>query len=431
MPRDALHKLRFSPHERHYTITRGSLRLSREITASRSAWEEWLNTVSSFAFEDREGGHCTIRKERLQRGGVYWYAYRSIRGRTKKRYLGKTADLTLSRLEEVSARFTAEERKVFQAVITHQQLQMAPNHRPSGVVPLLESKLHPPQLPALLVERTRLCAWLDTSLAHKLTLLLAPAGFGKTTLVNQWLATRSAGPALPAASWVSLEASDNDPLRFWRYVMTASQKLLGQERQASGQEALALLTAAIHPPFDPSPIEMALTHLLNALADPSCRGLLVLDDYHAISEPRIHETLAFFIDHLPKSVHVLLLSRTEPVLPLLRWRSRGEVSELHGADLRFSPEETAAFLRQTLPISLSEAALTRLDSFLEGWVAGLRLLSLTLSGWRTGAAVEQALLSLGERADFSNRQTRGADFPHRSLLDYFVTEILETQPEPM
>jgi LuxR family maltose regulon positive regulatory protein len=392
MPRDTLYLLSFSPHEQRYTITNGSLRLSPEITAKKSAWEEWLTTVASFAFEDREGRHSTIRKERLQRGDGYWYAYRSIQGRTKKRYVGRTADLTLSRLEEVSTRFMAEEGKAFQDILTHQQLPMAPNHRPSGVVVLLETKLHPPQLPAWLVERTRLRAWLDRSLAHKLTLLLAPAGFGKTTLVNQWLATRSAAPAVPAASWVSFEASDNDPLRFWRYVMTACQRLLGQERRAEGQVALALLTAALHPPFDSPPLEMALTHLLNALADPSCEGLLVLDDYHAISEPRIHETLAFFIDHLPRSVHVLLLSRAEPDLPLLRWRARGEVSELHAADLRFSPEETAAFLGQTLPICLSEAALTRLDSSLEGWAAGLRLLSLMLSRWRTSQAVEQALL---------------------------------------
>ncbi len=166
MPRDDLYKLRFSPHEQRYTITYGSLRLSREITAKKSAWEEWLNSVSSFAFEDREGGHCTIRKERLQRGDAYWYAYRSIQGRTKKRYLGRTADLTLSRLEEVSTHFTAGERKAFQAVFTQKPRKYAPNQRPSGVVPLLETKLHPPQLPAWLVERTHLYAWLDTSLAQ-------------------------------------------------------------------------------------------------------------------------------------------------------------------------------------------------------------------------------------------------------------------------
>src|SRR5260370_8862831 len=107
---------------------------------------------------------------------------------------------------------------------------------------------------------------------------------------------------------------------------------------------------------------MALTRLLNALADPSSGGLLVLDDYHAISEPLIHQTLAFFIDHLPTNVHVLLLSRTEPDFPLLRFRARGELSELHAPDLRFSLHETPPFLRHPLPVPLSAPTLTRLDT---------------------------------------------------------------------
>jgi LuxR family maltose regulon positive regulatory protein len=233
-------------------------------------------------------------------------------------------------------------------------------------------------------------------------------------------------------AWVSLDAGDNDPLRFWRYVMTACQKLLGQERQAAGRIALSLLTAAIHPPFDAPPINMALTHLLNALADPSSSGLLILDDYHMISEARIHEMLAFFIDYLPTTVHVLLLSRAEPELPLLRWRARGELSELHGADLRFSSDETATFLHQTLPVSPSAEALSQIEKSLEGWAAGLRLLSLTLSGWQDLQAIEQALLSLGKRTDFAKPGlTLGADSPRRYLLDYFVSELFETQPEPI
>jgi LuxR family maltose regulon positive regulatory protein len=423
MARNTLYLLRFSLHEQRYIITNGSLELSLAITTSDHAWQTWLATISSFAFEDRAGGHYTIRKERLQRGDAYWYAYRSIQGHTKKRYLGRTADLTLSRLEEVGARFIEGEKKVIQSVPIHQQRQLNPNLKTSGVALLLETKLHPPQLLARLVERTRLRVQLDISLTHKLTLLLAPAGFGKTTLVNQWLATHSIQPARPTASWVSLDTGDNNPQRFWRYVMTACQRLLGQEQIAAGQAALSILTTAIHPPFDPPPIDLALTHLLNALAGPSSGGLLVLDDYHVISEPRIHETLAFFIDHLPTTIHVLLLSRAEPDLPLLRWSARGELYQLHGADLRFSSEETAIFLQQALPFSLSASALTQLDSSLEGWAAGLRLLSLTLSRWHTSQAVEQALLSLGAQADISS--------PHRSLLDYFVTEILEAQSEPI
>jgi LuxR family maltose regulon positive regulatory protein len=425
MPRGVLHLLCWSQQEQRYIITISEHILSSEITTSPDAWTRWLDGVSSFAFENRLGVHCTIRKERLQRGDAYWYAYRSIQGRTKKRYLGKTADLSFELLEEISTRFTTEEREATPSALTPKARQTATKRRiaPSASPPLLEIKLHPPQLPALLVERTRLLVRLDISFAHKLTLLLAPAGFGKTTLVNQWLSARSTPPTFAATSWISLDAADNDPLRFWRYVMTACQTLQGQEQRASGQTALALLTAAIHPPFEQPPMEMALTRLLNDLARPSSGGLLVLDDYHAITEPRIHETLAFFIDHLPKSVHVLLLSRAEPPLPLLRWRVKGELCELHRADLRFSPQETADFLQQALPHTLSETVLARLDESLEGWAAGLRLLSLTLSGWRTSHAVEQALLSLGEHADHSS--------PHSSLLDYLMSEIFATQPEPI
>jgi LuxR family maltose regulon positive regulatory protein len=340
MARNSLYLLSFLPHTQGYVITRDGLSLAPETTTSPQFWEAWLNTITSFAFEGRSGGHCTIRKERLQRGDAYWYAYRSIQGRTKKRYLGKTSDLTLERLEEISALFTAQEcteQEYAQSV----QPQMQEEQKALNMMPLLETKLHPPRLAVSLVERTRLLERLNASLAYKLTLVLAAAGSGKTTLVNQWLAAQGcigdpqASPAsrlqsrassFKSVAWVSLDTSDNDPLRFWRYVMTACQKLLGQGSQAAGQMAISLLTTAIRPPFDAPPINMALTHLLNALADPSSGGLLVLDDYHMISEARIHTMLTFFIDHLPATVHVLLLSRAEPELPLLRWRAEGELS---------------------------------------------------------------------------------------------------------
>ena len=416
----SLHLLRWSSQDQGYIITMGSAMLSPEITASRDAWILWLDTVSSFAFESRSGEHCTVRKERLQRGDVYWYAYRSIEGHTKKRYLGKTADLSFAKLEEVVTRFTMESREVSQIASLQQAQPATQSEMASVLTPLLETKLHPSQLPTFLVERTHLLSQLDKGFAYKLTLLLAPAGFGKSTLVHQWLAARDASPAL---AWLSLDSGDNDPLRFWRYIITACQSLLGQEQQASEQAALEFFTSAMHSPFELLSMDTALTGLLNGLAASASGGLLVLDDYHVIIEARIHEALTFFIDHLPATVHVLLLSRSEPPLPLLRWRARGELFELHGADLRFSAQETETFLRQMLPFSLSETALTRLDASLEGWAAGLRLLALALSRWRTPQAIEQALLSLGERAGFSG--------PHRSLLDYFVSEILETQPEPL
>jgi LuxR family maltose regulon positive regulatory protein len=161
--------------------------------------------------------------------------------------------------------------------------------------------------------------------------------------------------------------------------------------------------------------------LLNELTQQQQDGLLVLDDYHVIEEPAIHETLTFFLDYLPTTLHVLLLARSTPPLPLLRWRARGDISELHAADLRFTPEETAAFARRAFSTPLSDAALSQLDASLQGWAAGLRLLSLSLAGQRTGREVERALISLDEQT--------GASSPYRPLLDYFVTEILNAQPE--
>jgi LuxR family maltose regulon positive regulatory protein len=439
--RNTLHLLRWTTQTQRYTLTLGTQTLPSEITSGDEVWTQWLATVSSFAFEGRSGIHCTLRKERLQRGDAYWYAYRSVCGRTKKRYLGRTANLSFAHLEEVSALFANEEQQSQPPAFPTQNEEQDIQHATStaqrtekdtrqtsvpSALPLLETKLHPPLLPVKLVKRTRLLEQLDASLTCKLTLLLAPAGSGKTTLVNQWLSihlpnAKDKSPTNPVMAWLSLDAGDNDPLRFWRYLMTACLKLLVPEQQTSGQAALALLSRLNPSPFEPPALDLALTQLLNALASSPFEGLLVLDDYHAISDSRVHETLAFFIDYLPATIHVLLLSRSEPPLPLLRWRARGEVCELQTSDLRFSTQETAAFFRQALPLELSQTALSRLDTRLEGWAAGLRLLSLTLSKRRTPQAIEQVHLSLGTPDDSADR----------SLLDYFVSEILETQPEPM
>lgn len=405
------------------------------LVVGSAEWFTWLSqdTSTLFSFYTPDGSY-TARKERAgsRRGGWYWKAYRTHQGRLYRAYLGKQEDLTLARLHEIAHTL---EMRVHEAE-HHFPAQTKPfstTHMPGAahrtLAPLLEIKLHPPRLAPGLVARTRLLGRLEACLEHKISLLLAPAGSGKSTLVSQWLATRGASFSLPSTAWVSLDASDNDPLRFWRSVMTVCQRLLAQPQQAEGQAALDLLTTPITAPFDAPPLDMALTRLLNALAVPASPGLLVLDDYHAINETLLHRTLAFFIDHLPAHIHVLLLSRAEPDLPLLRWRARGELFELHTAELRFSPDETATFLRQELPISISEAALNRLDSSLEGWAAGLRLLALTLATWRTSAAVEEALLALGEHVDLSSQQADSASAPRRELLAYFVTEILDTQPE--
>ncbi|MEO7910854.1 MAG: LuxR C-terminal-related transcriptional regulator, partial [Roseiflexaceae bacterium] len=296
-----------------------------------------------------------------------------------------------------------------------------PHPRMSSTPPLLTPKLQLPRLPAGLVARTRLFAQLDAGLARKLTLLAAPAGFGKTTLVASWLAKfRIENEELrkPPDSdnsqfniaWVALDDGDNDPMRFWRYVISACQSFDGQ----LGQSALALLATTLQPPFNPLSHEMLLSPFLNDLARHTRHEILVLEDYHVISEPQIHAAMTFFLDHLPATLHVIILTRNEPPLPLARMRAGGELGELHAADLRFSIEETGRFLHQTIATSLAPEAIRQIDAQLEGWGAGLRLLALALQNRDSPQEIARVL------ATFAGS--------HRPVLDYFVAEVLSAQP---
>lgn len=288
-----------------------------------------------------------------------------------------------------------------------------------GMDELLQTKLAPPRLHARLVARAALLAKLDKGLTCKLTLLSAPAGFGKTTLVGQWSAECGVRNAeLPSqdllhsalhtphsVAWVSLDAGDNDPVRFWRYVITACQ----QFSPKVGAAALVQLRSAQSPPF-----EALLTTLINDLAQLSDRAVLVLEDYHVITAPQIHEQLTFLIDHLPASLHLLITTRQDPPLPLARLRARQELNEISGADLRFSVAEAAAFLEQALGFSLPPALLSRLEARTEGWVTGLHLVALALQTRHELGAIEQFVDT------FSGS--------HRHILEYLAAEVLRVQP---
>ena len=407
MPKLPTYLLHWLEEAQVYELTRNGraeLRLGRE---GGSSWVQFLETHTSFAFQGREG-RLSVIKETRRRGAGYWYAYRTSGRRTVKRYLGSATRVTIMHLEETAGALSRGVESSTQATQEHGETGTRSAHPTSLLLP----KLLPPRLPSALVERPHLLERLDAALAHKITLLVAPAGFGKTTVIGQWLHDRQAKPL----GWVSLDSGDNDLFRFWRSIITACQTF----QPDLGRGTLALLSEATQPPFVAQPPQMALTLLLNEFAQQPQDGRLVLDDYHVIEEPAIHETLTFFLDHLPTTLHILLLSRSEPPLPLLRWRARGELAELHAADLRFTPEETAAFTQQAFSAPLSDAVLKQLDASLQGWAAGLRLLSLSLAGQRSQREVERALTSLGEQT--------GVSSPYRPLLDYFVTEILNAQP---
>lgn len=273
--------------------------------------------------------------------------------------------------------------------------------------PLLTTKLHIPQARRDLVPRPHLFARLNQGLSSKLTLVSAPAGFGKTTLVSTWLATRNAQQELPPAAWVALDAGDNDPVRFWRYVITACQTF----DAAIGQPALSLLHTAQQPSW-----ELVLTTFINDLAQLSGKGILVLEDYHVITAPQIHEMVVFLLDYLPTTLHLIMTTRSDPPLPLARLRAQLDLNELRAANLRFSLSETQTFLQHALSCPLAPEMIERLEARAEGWVTGLRLVALTLQGRPESApqTLEQLLVTLtGSR---------------QHIFAYFITEVLNAQP---
>ena len=263
---------------------------------------------------------------------------------------------------------------------------------------LLRTKLLLPRIPERVIARPRLLDRLGDGLARKLILVAAPAGFGKTTALNQWLVERDADTA-----WISLDERDNDPTRFWAYVVAAIQTL----HPEVGVRALSLLQAP-----QSAPLETILTELLNDLIGVSEDLVLVLDDYHAIEHPEIHEGIAFAVDNLPPPAHVAVISRTEPPLPLPLWRARRQLVELDVDDLRFTREEVADFLNQVMGLGLNPSQVSALEAATEGWIAGLQLAALSMEGEKDLAT--------------SIRSFSGS---HRYVFDYLAQEILERQPE--
>ncbi|GHO94086.1 helix-turn-helix transcriptional regulator [Reticulibacter mediterranei] len=292
--------------------------------------------------------------------------------------------------------------------------QKLPAHLQNGQLQIIEAKLHAPRLSPDLVRREHLLARLDEGRTRKLTLLSAPAGSGKTSLVCQWLTARRADPQFPPLAWIALDAEDNDPQRFWRYVITACQNVLPVDAPDAMQPVFALLQAATQTPFESSALDEVLIALLNALMHVS-EGILVLEDYHVIIAPQIHRTMAFLLDHLPETLHLLIITRNEPPLSLARLRASGNLCEVHMADLRFSIAEIQGFLQQKIRVPLTERIIKQMNIRLDGWAAGLRLLSLALQDQTSQQDVERLLTSFAGN--------------NRPLQVYFVSEVLALQSE--
>lgn len=265
---------------------------------------------------------------------------------------------------------------------------------------LLNTKLNVPPLRPARVQRVELLKRLDKLPEHKLALIAAPAGYGKTALASEW-----AAQSVHQVIWLSIDAGDNDPVRFWDYVIAAVQTVYPQ----MGNQTLPLL----HEP-QPLPVEIILSTLINELAALPELLVLVLDDYHTIEATSIHEGLDFMVEHLPAQLRLVITTRVDPPLPLARMRVRSQLIELRSADLRFSQRQIETFFREVMRLTLTAEQVAALDQRVEGWVAGLQLAALALQGQDDTAAFI---------ASFAG--------DHRYVLDYLGDELLDRQPETL
>ncbi|MCK5646987.1 MAG: hypothetical protein KAH97_09415, partial [Anaerolineales bacterium] len=263
--------------------------------------------------------------------------------------------------------------------------------------PLLHTKLYIPQLPSNHVARPHLVQKLNQGLEGKLTLVAAPAGFGKTSLLSEWV-----HQSAHRVAWLSLDNDDNDLARFLAYVIAAIQEIderIGLDLQTSLQAP------------QPPPIEILLTMLVNEIDTIENNFSLVLDDYQVITTAAIHEAINFLLTNAPPQMHLLIASRADPFLPLPRFRARGQMIELRADDVRFTPQETGVYLNHVMGLGLSSDHIASLQKRTEGWIAGLHLAALSMKGMENPAQFISTLI--------------GDD---RYIIDYLVDEVLAQRP---
>jgi LuxR family maltose regulon positive regulatory protein len=352
------------------------------------AWFIWLDRATSFTFWSEEG-HFTAHKTHAgnRRGGSYWRATRRSRGRLSSFYLGSSPKLTFNRLQEAAH---------FLMTRASSPPPIPPPKKLSYADPLLITRLSIPRLPIQHVSRPRLLISLEQSVQRPVTLISAPAGSGKTTLLAEWARTT----AFPT-TWLSCEEADNDPARFFSYLIAALIQLLAPTDAIENNEGVS--------PYS-GPWEHALIHLLNHL---TCSlqqdAIVILDDAHLLTSDAVQTILRFLLDHLPPCLHLVIGTRVDPSWPLARLRAHNQLSELRTEALRFVSGEVATFV-QAMELPLSAEALHLLTDHTEGWIAGIQLLTLALRGRTDTAAFLHTV-----------------DGSHRFLLEYVSEEILGRQ----
>ncbi len=437
MPKNARYTLNWSPLHQTYELHERQGGGVGDIVSESPAWLAWVSQVSSFAFHGRSGSY-TACKEHKQRGEGYWYAYTRVGGKLLKCYLGRSISLTIPRLEQVAQELWLErpdmslqkERigasRLQCSSIMQEGMAVSPtsvwrshhsatrqgdnaddqkSRRKSTALPtdqLLATKLHVPHPRPHLVHRPRLIQRLDQGMERALTLISAPVGFGKSTLLSDWLASGT----IPVA-WLSLDPQDNEPRRFLSYLLAALQTY---------DSHLAATRQVLYDTLQPPSLEAILTVLINELqmrrTDAQEHFVLVLDNYQVITDQSIHYALSFLLGHLPPQMHLILATREDPPLPLAQLRGRDDLLELRAADLRFIQEEANTFLIDMMGLLLSKEEAEFLLARTEGWITGLQLAAFSLQGRDDPEAFITA---------FSGS--------HHYVVDYLLEEVLNRQSE--
>ena len=378
------------------------------IDVGSPEWTSWLQEANtrSFAFRG-DAGVYTARKE-TQGSRSYWYAYRRREGKVRKAYIGKSEAVSAERLEQVAISLSPHPGKARQGESGPPAVDTTSPTAHDRVVTQsppaneywrtrLRIKLLVPGGREDLIQRPRLESMLRKGLKGKLTLLSAPAGYGKTTALRQFVPNCG----VPSV-WLSLDRDDNDPAVFIQFLVAAIQAV-----EPSVGECVSDVLYSNRP----NATDVVVTTLLNEVATISRDFLLVLDNYSAIDAEPVHDIVSFLIEHMPEKMHMVIAGRSDPPIPIAVTRSRGELVEIRTDDLKLTPAEASAFLEASLGFRPSPEDLDILEERTEGWIAGLQL----------------AALAASNEQDFSSflREFRGS---HRYYADFLLSEILARQP---
>ncbi len=393
MPKPARYTLIWSAEREMYADGAENQRNAFSLMEDDSAWFDWLGSRTSFSFQGRHGRLNLLKETRARGGEGYWYAYLRQGKRTIKHYAGRTPDLTLARLETLAKTLnTSTSQTPSIRTVT------SPLPGETTLEPLLSSRLHPPRLSTPLLAREALLNALDAARERTLTLVCAPAGFGKTTLLAQWVERQKSQVA-----WLSLSHEQNDPLCFLNYLIGSLQQI----QPDFGSDILADFRSS-----SPNFLTRSIVSLVNELASLQRDITIILDNYHLIGNSAIHDALALLLDSLPLHIHLTVASRGEPPFLRSRLRASGQITELRTDVLRLTRTELEKLLTDVLHLKLEPDELDELEKRIEGWIAGLYLASSALQGQTDTAHFLAACTG-----------------KNRYIQTYFLEEVLSALPQ--